>query len=123
MARILLAEDQASLRQFIERALVAVGHELESVSDGSDALDRLGQETYDLLLADIVMPQMDGIALALRAGLECPNLKILLMTGFASELQRAHNLEALIHGVVVKPFTLKALRQEVNKALSASIAA
>ncbi len=68
MARILIAEDEEAVRQFVERALTHYGHEVVSVSDGSEALALLEttENPFDLLLTDIVMPIMDGIALALR---------------------------------------------------------
>ncbi len=69
-------------------------------------LPRSAAARFDLLLSDIVMPGLDGIALALKAGKDYPAMKILLMSGYATERQRAHNLEALAHRVVAKPFTL-----------------
>ncbi|HVM81125.1 MAG TPA: response regulator, partial [Stellaceae bacterium] len=73
--------------------------------------------TFDLLLTDIVMPGLDGIALALKASKDHPDLKILLMTGYAAEKQRAHNLDALIHRVIEKPFTLEQICAAVKEEL------
>jgi CheY-like chemotaxis protein len=118
MARILVADDEASVREFIARALEAEGHALTLAADGAEALARLQTGPFDLLLADIRMPVMDGIALALKAASEYPQLRILLMTGFSEERERAHNLEKLVHAVLVKPFDLAALRRAVNDALA-----
>src|SRR3546814_19893747 len=96
MASIIIAEDEAGVREFVARALAMDGHTITVAEDGLDALDRLGQARYDLLLTDIVMPGLDGIALALKAGAEWPEMRILLMSGYAAERQRAHNLEAQI---------------------------
>jgi two-component system, cell cycle response regulator CpdR len=106
MARILVAEDDASVSAFLSRALRNQGHEVTAVPDGSAALTALADGSFELMLTDIIMPGIDGIALALKASRDHPRMKILLMTGFSSERQRAHNLEALVHRVISKPFTL-----------------
>ena len=88
--------------------------------DGGEALDLLARETarFDLLLTDIRMPIMDGIALALAAARDFPELTILLMTGYADQRERAHGLDAIIHDVIAKPFSVAALRGAVNEALT-----
>lgn len=118
MARILVAEDEAALREFVQRALAHHGHEVKAVRDGAEALHVLqGEDAFDLLLTDIVMPIMDGIALSLKVAKDFPELKILLMTGYAAERQRAYNLDDLIHDVVAKPFTLTEICEKVEEAL------
>jgi CheY-like chemotaxis protein len=119
MARILIAEDEEALRGFVRRALADVGHDVTVAADGAEALDLLGRGKFDLLLADIKMPVMDGIALALAAARDYPDLVILLMTGYADQRERAHGLDALIHDVITKPFTLAEIRLAVASALSA----
>jgi two-component system cell cycle response regulator CpdR len=121
VSRILLAEDEDALRGFIVRALAQDGHEVVAAADGGEALDALTRErgAFDLLLADIRMPVMDGIALALAAARDYPALTILLMTGYADQRERAHGLEALIHAVVSKPFSLDDIKAAVNEALGA----
>jgi len=118
MARVLVAEDDDAVREFVGRALAHVGHEVETVGDGRGALDRLRVEDYDLLITDIVMPGLDGIALALKVAKEKPDMAILLMTGYAAERQRAHNLEELIHRVIAKPFTLRQICDAAEEALA-----
>src|SRR5882762_10191831 len=121
MARILVAEDEAPLRGQIVRALAADGHDAVAAADGGEALDVLVRENgrFDLLLTDIKMPVMDGIALALAAARDYPDLLILLMTGFADQRERACGLDALIHDVIAKPFSLTDIRKAVNGALVA----
>ena len=121
MARILLAEDEDSLRELVARALVQDGHEVVQNCDGAAALDTLSRDEgrYDLLLTDIRMPVMDGIALALAAGRDFPALPILLMTGYADQRERASGLEMLIHDVITKPFTLTTICGAVREALAA----
>jgi CheY-like chemotaxis protein len=122
MARILIAEDEEALRGFVRRALADVGHDVTVAADGAEALDLLGRGKFDLMLADIKMPVMDGIALALAAARDYPDLVILLMTGYADQRERAHGLDALIHDVITKPFTLAEIRLAVASALSAATA-
>lgn len=118
MATILLAEDDRAVREFVSRALRQDGHDITAVSDGQQALNALEKGRFDMLLADIVMPQLDGIALALKAAKDYPDLPVLLMTGYAAERQRAHNLDALIQDVISKPFTLDEIRKAVRKILA-----
>jgi DNA-binding response OmpR family regulator len=125
MARILLAEDEAAVREFITRALRGVGHVVDAVGDGSDALMRLSEArangaTYDLLLTDILMPVMDGISLALSASRDAPGLLIVLMTGYSDQRERTYGLEAIIQDILLKPFTLDELVARIDKILTAS---
>ncbi|MEN3377487.1 MAG: two-component system, cell cycle response regulator CpdR [Hyphomicrobiales bacterium] len=121
MARILVAEDEDPLRALVARAITDLGHTVVTAFDGADALDILTRESgsFDLLLTDIRMPLMDGIALALATARDHPQIIILLMTAYADQRERASNLEALIHDVVLKPFTLAELKTAVSEALAA----
>lgn len=115
---ILVADDEPSVREFVERALNYAGFAVTAVADGNAALDALAKKQYDLLLADIVMPDLDGIALALKVAKDYPHTRILLMSGYANQRQRAHNLDFLAHDVVSKPFTLDEITRRVTAALS-----
>ncbi len=117
MARILLAEDEAAVREFVGRALEHHGHQVTAVADGGAALAALGAGDYDLLVTDIVMPGMDGIALALKVSKAFPGLPILMMTGYAAQRERAHNLDSLIQDVVMKPFGVDEIAAKVTEAL------
>lgn len=120
MARILLAEDDSSVRAFVLSALTMKGHEVVAAEDGGLAAEILEEEQgrFDLLLSDIKMPIMDGIALALTAAAAYPQMIIVLMTGFADQRERAHGLDALIYDVIVKPFTLADLLGKIDDALA-----
>jgi DNA-binding response OmpR family regulator len=120
MAKILVAEDDASVRDFVRRALEELGHMVVTAEDGAAAAAALDpvDADYDLLLADIKMPVMDGIALALKAAKDRPGMPILLMTGYADQRERAHGLDQLIDDVIAKPFTLEEIAAVVDKALS-----
>ncbi|MBX9992869.1 response regulator [Phreatobacter oligotrophus] len=121
MATVLIAEDDEPVRAFVRRALEIDGHVVTEARDGAEALEILEERkgAFDLLLTDIRMPLMDGIALALAAAPQFPDLVILLMTGYADQRERAHGLEALVHDVVTKPFTLADIRAKVTEALAA----
>ena len=104
----------------VGRALIQGGHEVVTTDDGAQALDVLQREggRFDLLLTDIQMPVMDGIALALAVARDYPALPILLMTGYAEQRERASGLDALIYAVIAKPFMLAELQSTVAAALA-----
>ena len=120
MPRVLIVDDEDSIRSLVARAIAMDGHETVTAADGAEALEILGNEqgVFDLLLTDIQMPVMDGIALALTAARDFPELTILLMTGFADQRERASNLNALVHDVITKPFSVADIRTAVADALA-----
>jgi CheY-like chemotaxis protein len=121
VARVLIADDEDSMRSLVARAVAMDGHETVTAADGAEALDILAGDAcaFDLLLTDIKMPIMDGIALALAAARDFPDLVILLMTGFADQRERASGLNAIVHDVVTKPFSVADIRAAVAGALTA----
>jgi CheY-like chemotaxis protein len=121
MSRVLIADDEDSMRVLVARAIAMDGHDIVTAQDGAEALDILTREdgAFDLLLTDIQMPVMDGIALALSAARDFPNLTVLLMTGFADQRERASNLNAIVHDVITKPFSVADIRTAVADALAA----
>jgi CheY-like chemotaxis protein len=121
MARILIAEDEEVIRSVVARALAQDGHAVVTASDGAEALEVLARERggFELLLTDIRMPIMDGIALALAAARDYPHVAILLMTGFADQRERASGLDSLIHEVITKPFSVADIRRVVKDAIAA----
>ncbi|MEQ8481212.1 MAG: response regulator [Hoeflea sp.] len=122
MAKILIAEDEDSLRRFVARALEIDGHEIVQAGDGADAVDHLQADSFDLLLSDIRMPVMDGIALATQSSEIAPDMPVLLMTGYAEQRERAEPLMRIVVDVVDKPFSLPQIRQAVADALAAQAA-
>jgi DNA-binding NtrC family response regulator len=119
MARILIAEDEDAIRILIACALRQDGHDVVTAIDGAQALDALAREkdAFELLLTDIRMRVMDGIALAHAAARNHPDVTIVLMTGYADQRARAHGLDARIYDVITKPCSLGAMRRAVNDAL------
>ena len=121
MPRVLIVDDEESMRMLVARAIGMDGHDTVTAQDGAEALDILTRDNgaFDLLLTDIQMPVMDGIALALSAKRDFPDLVILLMTGYAAQRERASNLNAIAHDVISKPFSVADIRTAVADALAA----
>jgi two-component system, cell cycle response regulator CpdR len=119
MARILVVEDDESVRAFTARALAADGHSVEVAEDGEEGLARFraARAGFDLVLSDIRMPLMDGIEMARGIAAMSPETPILLMTGYAEQRERAAELDGVIVGVVEKPFSLPLIRDRVGGAL------
>jgi len=118
MSRILLAEDEESMRGFLERALERAGYEVASFANGKEAYERLLEEPFTLLLTDIVMPEMDGIELARRASELDPSLKIMFITGFAAVTLNTELSAPKEARVLSKPFHLKDLVAQVDQLLN-----
>ena len=119
MARILLAEDDESLRRFLAAALVKAGHEVSDFGDGEAAFLALRADSFDLLLTDIVMPGLDGIELAKRAAEIDENLKIMFITGFAAVALHPSANAPKRAKVLSKPFHLREIVQEVDRMIAA----
>jgi len=117
--RILLAEDDESMRGFLARALAKAGYEVSAFANGKDAYDGLQRERFALLLTDIVMPQMDGIELARLASAHNPKLKIMFITGFAAVTLNTGARPPKDARVLSKPFHLKDLVREIGRLLEA----
>lgn len=119
MSKILIVEDDESVRTLAARALEREGHTVELAADGAQGLSliKAARGQYDLVVSDIRMPEMDGIEMAKNAALSFPSMKIMLITGYADQRERADDLNAIIVDVVQKPFTLADIRGRVAKAL------
>lgn len=112
--KILLAEDDEAMRTYLTRALDNAGYDVKSVAMGTEAVPLLESEHFDLLLSDIVMPEMDGIELAQRCGEISPKTKVMFITGFAAVTLRASREQPQAK-VLSKPFHLRDLVLEVER--------
>lgn len=117
--KILLAEDDHSMRSFLAKALAAAGYEVVSFDNGRSAFERLREEPFSLLLTDIIMPEMDGIELARRATEIDPALKVMFITGFAAVALNPDSNAPREARILSKPFHLKELVGEVQRMLAA----
>lgn len=122
MARILVAEHEVPVREFIRRVLAQRGHEVVVVADGTDAVVKLARLPFDLLLADVAMPNMDGVELSLKVARDFPDLPVLMMSSETVQRRRAHDIDSLIE-ILQKPFTMVDLNEAVERALGIRAAA
>src|SRR5688572_31523042 len=113
--KILLAEDDNDMRRFLVKALQTAGYDVASYDNGLSAYDRLREEPFELLLTDIVMPEMDGIELARRATELDPDIKVMFITGFAAVALNPDSQTPKDAKVLSKPFHLRELVNEVEK--------
>jgi two-component system cell cycle response regulator CpdR len=120
MTRILLAEDDGDMRRFLVKALEKAGYEVVDFDNGASAYERLREEPFNLLLTDIVMPEMDGIELARRATEIDPDLKVMFITGFAAVALNPDSNAPKDAKILSKPFHLRDLVAEVGKILEAA---
>ena len=120
MAKLLIVEDDESVRTLAARALERAGHSIDIAADGAQGLAMISAAGggYDLVVSDIRMPEMDGIEMAIAASRLFPDMKILLMTGYADQRERAEELNGIIIDVLQKPFTLAEIRSRVDQALA-----
>lgn len=119
MAKILLAEDDDSLRGFLVSALKKAGHTVKDFDEGDTALKALEREVFDLLLTDIVMPGLDGIELARKGAELDPAMKIVFITGFAAVALSSGSPTPAGAKVLSKPFHLRELVDEVDRVMAA----
>lgn len=119
MTKIMLAEDDGDMRRFLAKALEKAGHEVVAYEDGAVAYEALKSTSVELLLTDIVMPEMDGIELARRGAELDPNMKIMFITGFAAVALHPDSQAPKDAKVLSKPFHLKDLVAEVEKMMAA----
>lgn len=117
MARVLIADDDPAIAEFMRRVVTGRGHTVTVTEDGAAAARAVDMAPYDLVLADIRMPVMDGIALALKVAETRPETKVVLITGYAQEKERTRGLEAIVARLLSKPLTPEELLAVVDDLL------
>lgn len=121
MTRILLAEDDDSLRAFLSRALERAGYDVRACADGDEAIDALNDEgAFDVLLTDIVMPGADGIEVAREMAARSPTTRIMFITGFAAVALSAGARAPAGAKVLAKPVHLREIVAEVERMVAAA---
>ncbi len=120
MAAILAVDDSASIRQMVSFTLRSAGHEVIEAVDGQDAVDKLRDNTVDVILTDQNMPRMDGLTLVrlLRARDDCRTLPILILTTESSDEMKELGREAGATGWLVKPFDPERLINVIDTVMS-----
>jgi DNA-binding NtrC family response regulator len=121
MAKILIAENELALREFIARGLERRGHTVVLTDDGATALEALKAESFDLLLTDIDMPILDGIALVTLAAPEHPGMKIVVMSGHEHQLERAQSMKPAVARVIAKPFSIAGISDAIDDVIQGPV--
>jgi CheY-like chemotaxis protein len=124
MAKLLVVEDDESVRQLAQRGLERAGHRVDVACDGEEGLRKISEANgaYDLVVSDIRMPVMDGIEMSHQAAARYPGIRIMLVTGYADQRERAAELDGVVVDVLLKPFTLASIRDVVGKNLARAAA-
>ena len=115
--RILVADDEESVRDVAARALAAPGREIEKAQDGKTAADLLAKSPYDLLVTDIKMPRMTGDQLVREARKLRPDIQIIMMTGFPELDTAREGIRQGVYEYLMKPFDLEDLKGAARRAL------
>ncbi len=118
MAKILIAEDDTGMREFLAKTLVKAGYDVIACPDGLSALAALKAEAFDLLLTDIVMPGIDGLELATRGRALYPALRVVYLTGFTAMTQTSQASESVHIRTIAKPFHLNDLTRQIEEILA-----
>jgi two-component system, cell cycle response regulator CpdR len=112
--QILIVEDDEAMREFLCQAISRSGYYVEAVQDGTEALRRVEESQFDLLLTDIRMPGLDGLELARLARRRYPGLCVLLVTAYVQDALGATDLGGAGFDVLSKPFNLTELIDRVE---------
>lgn len=115
--RVLVADDEASIRELLGKTLALAEYHVDSVPDGRSALDRLRIDNYDLLIADLRMPGVDGLQLIREARRFNTTLKVIIITGYSSESAAIEAVNLGVNGYLTKPFRVAQVLSAVTKAL------
>jgi len=115
--RVLVVDDEASIRELLTRTLALTEYEVEAVGEARTALERLRLGAYDLLIADLRMPVMDGLTLIREARRLHPTLKVIIITGYSTEASAIEAVNLGVVGYLVKPFRVPQVLSAVARAL------
>ncbi|MEW6593784.1 MAG: sigma-54 dependent transcriptional regulator [Thermodesulfobacteriota bacterium] len=118
MPRILVADDELSMREFLKILLESEGHEARLAASGTEALAMLGRESFDLMISDIRMPDMDGLHLLEAARRQHPLLPVVLITAYASPEDAVHAMKDGAYDYITKPFKVPEIKRIIRSALA-----
>ncbi len=113
--RILIVDDEEPIQTLLVNFLSSLGHHCDMVSNGKEALKRLSQNRFDVVITDVVMPEMDGIALTQEISQNYPDLPVMVMTGFSDEFSAQKALSAGAREFIKKPFSLNEFSLRLTK--------
>ena len=120
--RVLVVDDEASIRDLLSKTLALAEYDVDTAPDGTAALDRLRSVNYDLLIADLKMPGMDGLTLIRQAKRMKADLPVIIITGFSTESSAIEAVNLGVAGYLTKPFRVPQVLAAASKALGAPAA-
>src|SRR3989475_4240926 len=120
--RVLVVDDEASIRDLLSKTLALAEYDVDTAPDGTSALDRMRAFNYDLLIADLKMPGMDGLTLIRQAKRIKADLPVIIITGFSTESSAIEAVNLGVAGYLTKPFRVPQVLAAASKALGAPAA-
>jgi two-component system response regulator PilR (NtrC family) len=117
MGKILVSDDELSMRQFLEILLKKEGHQVVCAGDGQEAWARFQAEPFDLVISDIKMPKMDGLELLRKVKERRPALAVIMVTAYASPEDAIAAMKAGAYDYLTKPFKLEEIKSVIHNAL------
>jgi len=120
-ASVLIVDDESGVRQYVDRVLTTAGYRTTVAADCTEAMAAAAAARFDLLLTDVVMPDMTGAALAARMREKDPDLKVLYLTGHPDRLFEEKEAPLVQEAFLEKPCTAAGLKQAVSQAINGSI--
>jgi excisionase family DNA binding protein len=115
--RLLVVDDEASIRDLLSKTLALAEYDVEVAPDGRSALDRMRMNPYDLLIADLKMPGLDGMTLIREARRYKPDLAVIIITGFSTESTAIEAVNLGVAGYLTKPFRVQQVLKKAAEAL------
>ena len=121
--RILVVDDEESVRDLIARSLSSAEYDVDTAEDGATAVDRLQNNDYDLLITDLKMPGMDGLSVIREARRKSADMPIIIITGFSTEASAIEAINLGVSGYLTKPFRLPRVLAATARALGEPVPA
>jgi two-component system chemotaxis response regulator CheY len=118
MGKVLVVDDQESMRQIISGMLTGQGHSVKTTEDGVSALDQMKTDHFDLIVADVNMPRMDGLEFLKKVKSEDPKSHVIFVTGMLEDAVRLGSENLGLDGLILKPFDEAAALEVINKVLA-----
>jgi excisionase family DNA binding protein len=118
--RVLVVDDEASIRELLSKTLALAEYDVDTAGDATSALDRVRSGSYDLLIADLKMPGMDGLTLIRQAKRIKQDLPVIIITGFSTESSAIEAVNLGVAGYLTKPFRVPQVLAAAAKALGAT---
>lgn len=118
--RILIVDDEPNIRKILQAAFERAGYQTDTASDGQEAVQMLKAQTFDLMVTDVVMPEMTGVELLKTTKTIAPNMPVVIMTAYGTIAQAVEAMRAGATDYITKPFDLAALKRSIASLISAS---